>query len=111
MIIFGIAEIGTSYSHSFFGISTSQSVLFTVTGTAIGAFYFIAGLLTLTMKKLGATLAIILLVADIIGRIMLVITGLYPINSFENTVGIVAGTVIAGVFAIYIGMKWKSFKS
>ncbi len=109
MVIFGIAEIYAGFSHSFFGITTSQSILFTVSGTAIGVFYLVAGLLTLTMKKLGAILAIALLVADIFGRIILVIAGLYPINTYENTFSIVAGTVIAGLFAIYIGLKWKSF--
>lgn len=109
MIVFGVLEIATGFSHSFFGISTSQSILFTVSGTALGAFYLVAGLLTLTMKKWCAMLAIILLVADILGRITLVITGLYPITTFENTLAIATGTVIAGVFAIYIGWKWKLF--
>lgn len=109
MIIFGVLEIGTGFSHRFFGISTSQSILFTVSGISIGAFYLVAGLLTLTMKKWCAMLAIILLVADVLGRITLVITGLYPINTFENTLGIVGGTVIAGVFAVYIRWKWKLF--
>jgi uncharacterized membrane protein (UPF0136 family) len=108
MVIFGIAEISTGFRHSFFGISASQSILFTISGVAIGAFYLVAGLLTLTMKRWGAVLAIILLVADIFGRITLVITGLYPINSLENTFSIVAGTVIAGIFALYIFWKWKS---
>lgn len=110
MVIFGIAEISTGFRHSFFGITASQSIWFTVSGVALGAFYLVAGLLTLTMKKWGAMLAIIFLVADILGRITLVITGLYPINSLENTFSIVAGTVIAGVFAVYIVLKWKSFR-
>jgi uncharacterized membrane protein (UPF0136 family) len=109
MIVFGVLEVATSFRHSFFGISTSQTILFTVSGTVIGAFYLIAGLLTLTMKKWCAMLAIILLVADILGRMTLVITGLYPINTLENTLGIVVGTIIAGVFALYVGWKWKSF--
>ncbi len=109
MVIFGIAEISTGFSHSFFGISTSQNILFTISGISLGAFYLIAGLLTLTMKRWGSMLAIILLVADILGRIALVITGLFPIDTLENTFSIVAGTAIAGVFALYIGWKWKSF--
>ena len=110
MVIFGVAEIYAGFSHSFFGISTSQSILFTVSGVVIGAFYLVAGLLTLTMKRWGAVLAIILLVADILGRISLVITGLYPIDTLENTFSIVAGTIIAAVFALYIGLKWGSFR-
>jgi putative Mn2+ efflux pump MntP len=36
-------------------------------------------------------------------------TGLYPTNSFKQIVAIGLGTVIAAVFAIYIGSKQKSF--
>jgi Na+/H+ antiporter NhaC len=61
------------------------------------------------MKRWGAMLAIILLVADILGRFVLVATGLYPIDTLENTFSIIAGTAIAGVFALYIGWKWKCF--
>ncbi len=44
------------------------------------------------------------------GRIALVIFGLYPLDSFRQTFGIVAGTAIAVAFAIYIGSKLKSFR-
>ena len=62
------------------------------------------------MKKWAAALAIILLGADVIGRITLVGIGLYPINSNEQVFSIIAGTAIAIIFAIYIGWKWDSFK-
>jgi hypothetical protein len=55
-------------------------------------------------------MAIVLLCADIVGRISLVATNLYPLNSTENVIGIVAGTAIAAIFAIYIGMKWTLFR-
>ena len=58
------------------------------------------------MKKWAAALAIVLLIADIIGRIALVMAGLYPVDSFEQTFAIVMGTAIAAIFAIYIGWKW-----
>jgi hypothetical protein len=47
---------------------------------------------------------------DVAGRIALVATGFYPINSLENVAGIVAGTIIAVIFAIYVGVKWYSFR-
>ena len=110
MIIFGIAEIATGFSHNFFGISTSISTIFTFSGIALGSFYAIAGLLILSMKRWAAAMAIVLLCADIVGRISLVATNLYPLNSTENVIGIVAGTAIATIFAIYIGMKWTLFR-
>jgi hypothetical protein len=61
------------------------------------------------MQKRAAALAIVLLGADIIGRVALVVVGFYPTDSLENTFSIIAGTGIAVIFAVYIGWKWKSF--
>jgi len=62
------------------------------------------------MRKWAAAIAIILLLLDIIGRIALVATGLYPTNTLKQTFAMAAGTAIAAIFAIYIGLKWKSFR-
>ena len=110
MILFGLAEVVTGFTHNFFGITTSSINIFTYSSAAIGAFYVIGGLLILTMKKWAAALAIVLLSADIVGRVALVVTGLFPTDSLENTFSIIAGTVIAAIFAIYIGWKWKAFR-
>lgn len=110
MILFGLIEVVTAFTHSFLGITTSQAALFRYSAVAIGLFYVIAGLLIFTMKKWAAALAIILLAADIIGRITLVGIGLYPLNSLEQYIGIIAGTIIAIIFAICIGSKWNLFR-
>jgi hypothetical protein len=78
MVLFGLAEVVTAFTHDFLGISTSSSNVFTFSAAAIGAFYVAAGLLILTMKKWAAALAIALLAVDIAGRIALVVAGLYP---------------------------------
>ena len=110
MILFGLAEVMTGFTHNFFGIATSGVTTFTYSAAAIGGFYVVAGLLILTMRKWAAALAIVLLGSDIIGRVVLVVIGLYPTNSLENTLGMIAGTSIAVIFAIYIGWKWKTFR-
>lgn len=110
MILFGIAEVVTSFTHNFLGVATSSGSMFTYLAAAIGVFYIAAGALILTLKKWAAALAITLLGADIIGRVFLVLTGFYPTDSFKPTFAIIAGTAIAGIFAVYIGLKWKSFK-
>ncbi len=110
MILFGLAEVATAFTHNFFGITTAQVDLFTFSAAAIGAFYAAAGILILTMRKWAAAAAIALLAADILGRIALVAAGLYPTGSFKQTFAIIAGTVIAAVFAIYIRLKWKAFQ-
>jgi hypothetical protein len=109
MIVFGLAEVFTAFSHNFFGITTSSGGAFTVSSAAIGLCYVGAGALVLTMRRWAAAVAIILLGLDIVGRIVLVMTGLFPTNSPKNTFSIIAGTVIAALFAIYIGWRWKTF--
>ena len=110
MIIFGFVEIWTGFTHNFVGISTSTTAIMTYSGATIGAFYSIAGFLTLTMKRWAANAAIVLLIADIIGRVSLVATGLFPLNSTENLVGIIGGTSLAMIFAVYIWVRRAVFR-
>jgi len=110
MILFGLAEICTGISHSFFGLVTSEGETATYIGIALGASYFIGGLCLLPNRKSFAVIAIVLLIFDITGRISMVITGLYPVNTLYQITGIVIGTGIAVFFAIYVGRKLKSFK-
>jgi hypothetical protein len=102
MILFGAAEVVTGFTHRFVGISTSTSVVFTAAAVAIGLCYVVAGVLILTRRLWAARLAIAFLIADIVGRLALVVAGLYPLNSLEQLVGIIAGTTIAAAFVIYI---------
>ncbi len=110
MVLFGLAEVVTGFTHSFMGITTSGAILFTLSSVMIGSFYVFAGLLLLTMKKWAASLAIVLLVLDILGRIALVLTGLYPTDTPKNTFAIITGTLIAALFAVYTGWKRRSFR-
>jgi len=110
MILFGLAEVGTGFKHSFFGIITTQDIISTYLGVALGAFYFMGGLLVMTSRKWAGTLATVLLCADVVGRIAMVLTGLYPINSFLQTFSMVIGTSIAVFFAIYLGLNLKFFR-
>jgi purine-cytosine permease-like protein len=109
MMLFGLAEMVTGFTHTFFGVSTTQSTISTYAGVTIGALYVISGLLILTRKKRAAGLAIVLLGADIVGRITMAVTGLYPTDTLKQTFAIIAGTAIVAIFAIYIGSKWKFF--
>ncbi len=110
MILFGLIEVVTSFTHHFVGISTSPTLLFTASAAVIGLCYAVGGGLILTMKKGAAALAIVLLLVDILGRIALVVVGLYPLNSLEQIIGIVGGTAIAIAFAVYIRTQWAVFR-
>lgn len=109
-VIAGLAEVGTGFTHNFFGITTSSVVVFTYSSALIGLFYIAAGLLILTMRRWAAVLALMLLGADIVGRLVFVFTGLYPTNSLKNTFSIIAGTLLVALVALYVIWKWKSFR-
>ena len=110
MIVFGVAEIATAFTHNFFGISIARSAMSTYLGASIGALYSIAGILVLTMRRWAAALAIIALVLDVVGRIAMAAAGFYPLTSSKQIGSIIAGTAIAAAFAIYVGFKWRSFE-
>ena len=111
MILFGLAEVFTGFTHRFVGLVTAQASFATYLGVALGVCYFTAGLLILTRsKRWAAILAIILLCADVVGRIVMILWGLYPVNSFLQTFAIVIGTSLAAFFAIYVALKLKFFR-
>jgi hypothetical protein len=109
MIAFGLAEVTTGLTHNFFGLSTVGGTASAYAGSAIGVLYAVAGLLILSMTKRAAAIAIVLLIADIIGRIAMVGTGLYSVDSVRQAFAIMLGTIIVAAFAVYIRSKWSSF--
>jgi len=109
MIAFGLAEVYTGLTHSFFNISTAKIATSAYAGTAIGILYATAGLLILSMKRWAAALAILLLVVDIVGRIAMVVAGLYPVDSVKQILAMFLGTSIVAIFAGYIKLKWSFF--
>jgi hypothetical protein len=110
MIVFGLAEIVTGFRHEFFGLTTARVAVSTYLGAALGLCYLLGGLLLLTRKRAAAKAAFGLLCADIVGRIAMVVFGLFPVGSFRQTFGIVTGTAIAIGFAVYVGFKSKIFR-
>jgi hypothetical protein len=110
MILCGLAEVVTSFTHNFFGLTTSRTTNSTYAGATIGSCYFIGGLLLLSERKWAATFAIVLLIADVLGRMAMVLTGLYPVNSVLQIAAIIVGTSLAVFFAVYTGLKWNTFR-
>ncbi len=110
MIVFGLAEVVTSFTHQFFGLSTADNQLAIILGVTLGIFYICGGLLLLTQKTWAAIVVLVLLSGDIIGRIAMVVLKLYSIDSFRQGFGIITGTLIALVFTIYIVFNLASFR-
>lgn len=110
MIVFGLAELTTSFAHRFFGLSTAQGAASTYLGATIGTLYAAAGLLVLSMKKRAAAVAVVFLITDIVGRIGMVVASLYPVDSVKHIAAIILGTSIVAIFAAYVGSKWSTFR-
>jgi hypothetical protein len=62
IIAFGAAEVATSITHEFFGLSVAPVAVASFASAAVGILYAAAGLLLLLMKRWAALLAIALLV-------------------------------------------------
>jgi hypothetical protein len=110
MILFGLAEVVTGFTHQFFGVMMANGATSAYAGASIGVLYAAAGLLVLIMRKWAATLAIACLAADVVGQVAMVFTGLYPVDSPAQTFAIVTGTAIVVAFAIYILSSWRAFE-
>ena len=109
LIIFGLAEVVTLFTHESRG-STASATVFRCLGAAIGSLYAAGGLLVLTLKKWAAVLTIISIVAVVAGRIALVAGGFYPLSSLERTFAVVAGTAVPLAAAMFIATRWRSLK-
>jgi len=110
MIVFGIAEVATGLDHNFFGVTTTQGAASARIGVTLGLLYFAAGVLTLTMRRWAARVAIGCLTADVVGRLAMVATGLYPTSSVKQVFAIVVGTALAALFAFCVWHKRDSFQ-
>lgn len=108
MLIFGIAEVATGINHNFFGLTTQVSRTSTLAGVSVGLLYVLAGTLTLTWKRRAWKLAIACLLLDVVGRIAMVATGLFPTGSAKQIFSIIAGTTIAAIFALILWRKLHS---
>ncbi len=110
MLGFGIAEMTTGVTHTFFGITTPHTGMSTAAGLVLGGCYAAAGVLLFTMRRPAVALALLLLIAIIAGRIALVVLGLFPLHSPRQIAAIVAGTSIVTLFTLYIGWRWPEFR-
>jgi hypothetical protein len=112
MIVFGVTEVMTGFTHGFFGIVTLGAAIYTYTNIVGGCIYAVGALLILTMKKWAAVLAVVLvavLFSDVAGRVALVASGLHPLGLLQQSAALIVAAAIAIVFAIYATTNWKHF--
>jgi hypothetical protein len=109
MVLFGVAEVLTGMDVGWFAraFEIPRSPLFTAVGAAVGALYVLSGLLVLSMRRRAAAVAIALLGLIVVGRIWLVLAGVYPVGSFLPALSVAIGTGIVVVFALYVAWRWR----
>ena len=111
MVVFGLAEIVTGFTGNFVNLLTlTPNIISTYSAVIIGTIYAIGGLFLITMKKQNAKYALDCLYVVIAGRVLVVLTGLYPLNSVLQVLGIIVGTGLAVIFALYVRASLKSGK-
>jgi hypothetical protein len=103
----GINEVVVGLTGNFLGI-LSKPIPPSFATVAVGAFYSLAGLSLVTMKKWGAGLSILFLSAEILGRIYLVVRGIAP-SKGGDAVKVLIGGLIALALIVYVGFQWKKF--
>ena len=111
MIIFGLAEVITGFRHEFFGLVTSEENFTTIVGVILGLSYFFAGITLLIYKRWSLNITIVLLLIDISGRLLMMITGMYPMDSVFQASGIIIGTLIATSFLVIVVLKRRKLKT
>jgi hypothetical protein len=110
MIVFGLAAVGTGFTHNFLGLlSTTSDALATYGAAGIGLLYALGGVLLFPMRRRLALLTLALLALIVVGRVFLVASGLYPTDTPLQTFSIIVGTAIAVIFAVYIRSKLPLF--
>ena len=106
-ILSGINEVVVGLTGNFLGI-LSKPIPPSFATVTVGAFYSLAGLFLLTMKKWGAVLGILFLSAEVLGRIYLVLRGVAP-SKGGDALKILVGGLIALALVAYVGFQWKKF--
>ena len=110
MILFGVAEVVIAFTHKFLGISTAPGAVSALLTSGIGTLYTISGLNLLAMRRRAAAVAVACLVVIVVGRIAMVVSGVFPLDSFEQIFAMTVGTAIAVFFAAYIGWNWQALR-
>jgi hypothetical protein len=110
VILFGLAEAFTALTLHFIGLRIADENNPAYLSAAIGILYAAAGFLVLTTKRFAVAGAIALLALIIAGRIAMLVTGLYPVDTIKQIVAFSAGTAVAAGFTVYIGLQWHRYE-
>ena len=107
MIVFGIAEIRTGFRHEFFGLTTTQILITSIVSFTLGSCYMFSGIFLMVLRKWSLSVSFVLLIVDVIGRLLMMFSGMYPMDSALQTFAMITGTTIAALFGVYVFIKRK----
>ena len=102
LVFFGIFEIAvTIYFTVIYGINS----IYIYIVIPFDALYFVAAWLLLSDTRRNATYAIAALLLNMLGRILLIQTTIYPFEFIWPAIAMFLGTIIAGIFGFYIWLQ------
>lgn len=62
----------------------------------------ISGIILLVRRRITAIIAILLLIADIVGRVYLIVDHQYPFTAIGPGIAMITGTIVAAIFIFYL---------
>lgn len=108
-IFAGLSEVWVGITGNWLGL-LSKPLKPSFRTSAVGACYVAAGLSLLPKNRTGGLLGIVFVLLEVLGRVHLVRTGIYPSRGPDFVKSVVGGA-IALLVAAYLGSQWRKLDS
>ncbi len=104
-IFAGLSEVWVGITGNWMGL-LSKPLKPSLWTALVGAFYVAAGISLLSKRKTGALLGMSFILLEVLGRIRLVRSGIYPSRG-PDLVKSVVGGAIAILIVVYLVVQWR----
>jgi hypothetical protein len=106
-IFAGLSEVWVGVTGNWMGL-LSKPLKPSFWTALVGSFYVAAGISLLPKRRTGARLGIVFILLEVLGRVRLVRTGIYPSRGSDFAKSVVGGA-IAILTIFYLATQWRKF--
>jgi hypothetical protein len=106
-IFAGLSEVWVGITGNWMGL-LSKPLKPSFWTALVGAFYVAAGISLSLKNRTGALLGIVFILLEVLGRVRLVCTGIYPSRGPDFVKSVVGGS-IAVLVVVYVASQWRKF--